>query len=182
MSRPPTIRRRNNNAPKSGIGRAILFLALGFTGGIGVAAYFAVYINELPLPLSAPPTRDSNSPGEESTERTRRETLQFHETLRQRQAPSAPKQATNEPEAHNFVYYVQLGAFADESTAEELRGEIALQGSEASIAPGKTGSGGNIFRVWLGPYITEEEAEESRAQLALQGYNQVQLLKLAKDN
>lgn len=182
MARPPS--RRRVASKGGGFWRGLFLLILGFTGGAGAAAFFAAYINELPLPLSPPPTRDANRPAEESKERTQRETLEFHETLRQRRAapvsaendslPSAPESASR-----RFVYYLQFGAFARRDAAEELRGKLALSGARAEIRAGG-GEGGEVFRVWAGPFSSSEAAEESRAELALQGYDKIQLLKLAE--
>lgn len=185
---PPRSARRGAKPKKSGFWRGVFLLALGFTGGAGASAYFAAYINKLPLPLGETPTRAANNAsGEELQDRARRETLEFHETLRQRRAAPAanesvatPPDAAEEPTAaRRELYYLQAGAFAERETAEQLRGEIALLGEQASI---RADGGGNLFRVWLGPYPSKNAAEESRANLALQGYNQVQLLKTLGDN
>lgn len=177
-------RRRKESQKKGGLGRGLLLLALGFTGGLGAAATFAVHVNKLPLPFSAPPTRDSDGADGDSVERTKRETLEFHETLRKRRAPAAapedgaPSSADNLP--RQFVYYLQLGAFARRDAAEELRGQIALTGAAAEIRPGKNAGGGDVFRVWTGPFETRNAAERVRAEFALQGRDGIQLLKLAK--
>ena len=178
---------RKTAKKRGGFWRGVFLLIFGFTAGVGAAAFFAAHINKLPLPLITPPTRDADRPAEDSLQRTRRETLEFHETLRQRRA--APVAAENESESpataeeesapHRFVYYLQLGAFAERETAETMRGELALSGERAEIRAGG-GEGNEVFRVWAGPFASQEAAEESRANLALQGYNRAQLLKLAE--
>ncbi|MBE8158531.1 MAG: hypothetical protein HAW59_03970 [Betaproteobacteria bacterium] len=177
---PPAARRRNA-AKKGGFWRGLLLLALGFTGGVGASAYFAAHINKLPLPLGDVPTRAGNLPAAESQQRTHRETLEFHETLRQRRATPAPSPSADQPPEtpRRDVYYLQVGAFGRRDAAEQLRGEIALLGGRTSIRADNNG-GGKIFRVWMGPYPSKNGAEESRANLALQGYNQVQLLKFSE--
>lgn len=177
-----SIRRRPTAKPKGFFWRGVLLLVLGFTGGMGAAAYFAAYINKLPLPLHVPPTRNGDKPGEDSLQRTRRESLEFHELLRQRRAIPADQEEAAAPAAppRRFVYYLQLGAFGRRDAAEQLRGEVALSGEQASIKTGKSATGAAVFRVWMGPYAAQPEAEETRAKLALQGYSQVQLLKLAE--
>ncbi|MGI9298532.1 MAG: SPOR domain-containing protein [Gammaproteobacteria bacterium] len=184
MARPPP--RRRVASKGGGFWGGLFLLILGFTGGAGAAAVFAAYINELPLPLSPPPTRDANRPAEDSLQRTRRETLEFHETLRQRHAAPVSAEDDSAPsapaaESRRFVYYLQFGAFARRDAAEGLRGELALSGAQAEIRAGG-GEGGEVFRVWAGPYPSSAAAEESRAELALQGYDKIQLLKLAERN
>lgn len=193
MARPAPARRNSRARGKSGGGgrfvRGLFLICFGFTAGVGSAAFFAAYVNDLPIPLATPPTRDANQPVEDSKRRGRRETLEFHETLQeQRAAPvAAPEEQifTPQPESEpdnagrRFVYYLQLGSFQRQDAAEELRGQLALSGSAAQIRTGESG-GGKVFRVWMGPYQAEEDAENVRGNLALQGYNQIQLLKLAE--
>ena len=183
---PPRTAAARRNAKKGGFWRGIFLLVLGFTGGVGAAAYFAAHVNKLPIPLGETPTRGANLSGEESQDRTRRETLEFHETLRQRRAAPVAEEPDSgvaeeppQPAARRAVYYLQAGAFGRRNTAEQLRGEIALSGGQASIRADKSGES-EIFRVWLGPYPTKSAAEESRANLALLGYNNVQLLKFSE--
>ena len=196
-----TTRRANTSPAPSAfvkIIRACFLLAVGFTGGMGTAAYFTAYVNDLPIPLSAPPTRDANLPAADSVSRTRRETLEFHETLRQRHVvpesatddaaddaadngESAPQTAAETPPPQESLqissYYLQLGTFAQRAAAEELRGSIALSGGQASIHVT-----GESFRVLAGPYVSAAAAEEFRATFALQGYNNVQLIQIERKN
>ncbi len=183
MARPPVRRRRNSPPKTGGFWRGVFLLVLGFTGGAGAAAYFAAHVNNLPLPLVSPPTRDAESSVEDSLNRTRRETLEFHETLRERRAVPAASEndspaAPADVAPRRFVYYLQIGAFAKQETADELRGELALSGAQTSIRAGE----GGVFRVWAGPYDSEEAAEKAHANLALLGYDKIQLLKLAERN
>ena len=175
-----SIRRRPAAKPKGFFWRGVFLLTLGFTGGMGAAAYFAAYINKLPIPLHAPPTRDGSKPGADNLQRTRRESLEFHELLQQRRAAPASQKEEADAAPRHFVYYLQLGAFGRRNAAEQLRGEVALSGEQASIRTGQNAAGADVFRVWMGPYSAQNKAEEARAKLALQGYNQVQLLKLAE--
>ena len=145
-----------------------------------------------------PPTRDANLPAADSVSRTRRETLEFHETLRQRHVvpesaaddaadnaadngESAPQTAAETPPPQESLqissYYLQLGTFAQRAAAEELRGSIALSGGQASIHVT-----GESFRVLAGPYVSAAAAEEFRATFALQGYNNVQLIQIERKN
>ena len=161
--------------------RGVVLLMVGITFGVGGAAYFSAYVNKLPIPLITPPTQDANQSAQDSKNRAKRETLDFHDTLRKQQ--SLPQievtPADDAPAARRFEYYLQLASFSARESAEQLRGEVALLGWQAAIRPGRTAASGDIFRVWMGPYPTEDNAEEIRALLALQGYNNVQLLKLA---
>lgn len=195
----PVVRRRGGSRsggrrPSRSL-RAVGWLATGFAAGMAAAAVFALYINQVPIPFREPPTRSAEPADGEGAARTRRETLEFHETLLQRRAvPSADDSATDEeinevPQPAAAVpasapaaavqerYYLQVGAFGDSEAAEALRGEIALLGSQSILRAGRA-NGAQIFRVWMGPYPSAEAAEETRAMLVLNGHSQVQLLKI----
>ena len=177
---------------------SLFMLAIGFTGGMGAAGGLAAYFSELPLPLITPPTRDGGRDIAKQRERERRETLEFHNLLRQdrRDDPSVPglESAPNaadstsppsgeiEPAAalakpeRAFVYHLQVGAFGSRDAAETLRGEMALNGREAAVRPDNPESP-RSWRVQLGPFADERAAEEQRALLALEGHNNILLLK-----
>ena len=183
---------------KSGGGflRGLSLIAFGFTLGVGSAAYFTVYVNNIPMPLITPPTRDAEQAPADSLLRARRETLEFYETLQRKWLPEESEGSTESPpeapaavevppaarvvpeeeEPVQTVYYLQLGAYSDQASAESVRGEAALFGAQTSIRALKS-DGKEIFRVWTGPYGNVGEAEEARANLALQGYNRVQIIK-----
>ena len=184
MATRTTSNPRQRPSPSSGnrFWRGLLILAIGFTGGLGVAAFIAVKVNELPIPLKDSPTRDSNFSRDNDDQRTQREALEFHETLRQRRNVKPSATIPDTPQASfNFVYYLQLGAFSNRGAAEALRAEVALLGMPTIIKTGQSNNGEDIFQVWTGPYSSPDKADESRAQLALNGYNNVQLLKLAEN-
>ena len=171
----------------------LFLLFAGFTGGMAVAGGLAVYFSELPLPLITPPTRDGGRDIAKFRERERRETLEFHDLLRQdrRNDPDIPgleaaddspsaapreSDAPAQPAAKVFVYHLQIGAFKNRDSAENLRGQMALNGREAAVSPDNPAAPA-LWRVRLGPFADERTAEEQRALLALEGYNNVSLLK-----
>ena len=168
---------------------------------MGVAGGLAVYFSDLPLPLITPPTRDGGRDIAKFRERERRETLEFHDLLRQdrRDGPDIPglepspeaadapalKKSESivaaveepaQPAKKVFVYHLQVGAFKSRDSAESLRGEMALNGREAAVSPDNPEAPA-LWRVRLGPFADERTAEEQRALLALDGYNNVSLLK-----
>ncbi|MGI9338009.1 MAG: SPOR domain-containing protein, partial [Gammaproteobacteria bacterium] len=136
--------------------------------------------NQLHLPFADLPTRDSSLTPEQSRERSRQEALDFHDTLRQRQAlPLAEEEEEKAAPARRFVWHLPIGAFQSKSQAEQRRAELALKGYVAVIRPHKTANGEDIHRVWIGPFDNENTAEEMRAKLALEGYDDIPLLKSA---
>ena len=184
---------------RGGFFAALFLLAAGFTGGMAAAGGLAVYFSELPLPLITPPTRDGGRDIARFREQERRETLEFHNLLRQdrdanpniRGLESVPDEDGDEggeataaltPAAERrFVYHLQVGVFDNPDAAEELRGTMALNGREAAVLPDNPAAP-KSWRVRLGPYADERAAEEQRAILTLDGYNNVSLLKTVSKN
>ena len=215
------MRPKREKKKRGGFFLALFLLAAGFTGGMGAAGALAVYFSELPLPLITPPTRDGGQDIAKLRERERRQTMEFHDLLRQ-EPPAAnpanadapndfglqpvgpdsenqPSPAASEsdsgPDSENarpdsvpetaaiakpaervFVYHLQVAVFRDRDSAETLRGEMALNGREASVRADNPDDP-KSWRVRLGPFADERQAEEQRALLALEGYNNVSLLK-----
>ena len=210
------MRPKREKKKRGGFFLALFLLAAGFTGGMGAAGALAVYFSELPLPLITPPTRDGGQDIAKLRERERRQTMEFHDLLRQ-EPPAANAAAPNDfglqpvgPDSENqpspaesgsgpdsesaqpdsvpetaaiakpaervFVYHLQVAVFRDRDSAETLRGEMALNGREASVRADNPDDP-KSWRVRLGPFADERQAEEQRALLALEGYNNVSLLK-----
>lgn len=173
---------------KSGGGfwRGVLLFALGFTAGMGAAAGIAVYINELHLPFIEPPTRKIKQASTQQQEQAREE-VQFHDILKNKQPVPVEAQPAQPPaddtgapalSRGEFVFYLQIGAFAEESAAETLRGEFVLRGQNGIVKSAQLADGKTVFRVWLGPFNSELAADETRAQLTLDGYPNATLLKV----
>lgn len=186
MPPPPADKKMARKKAKSG-GRgclgALVWMMTGVFAGLGAAAAVAVYVNQLHLPFADSPTRDSALTPEQSRERSRQEALDFHDTLKQRQALPAvadDEEEAQTPSARKFVWHLQTGAFRARAQAEEMRARLALSGYAAAIRPGKTDNG-DIYRVWIGPFDNENDAEENRAKLALEGITDIPLLKSARE-
>lgn len=85
-----------------------------------------------------------------------------------RTAPSAPKPprtpAVAAPPPSGASIAVQVGAFAERGSAEQLRGELLKDGIPAYVAAGAA-SGSPRWRVRVGPYRSREDADRMAAQL-----------------
>jgi cell division protein FtsN len=64
----------------------------------------------------------------------------------------------------DVIYWVQLGAYGDKSTAESEKASFALQGVQTKLIEGKSDSQ-TIWRLRLGPFKTESEVQTSKAAL-----------------
>ena len=195
---------------RGGFFLALFLLATGFTGGMAAAGALAVYFSELPLPLITPPTRDGGRDVARQRERERRETLEFHNLLRQDSPPPVveglepvPPDAPDASDGSDGVDApADSGAPDSAAVAEPPASETfvyhlqvaafrdrdraeTMRGQLAlvgreAVVKSSGDSGAEVWRVQLGPFADEREAEEQRALLALEGYNNVSLLKTVR--
>lgn len=75
-------------------------------------------------------------------------------------SPSQPKPHTGE------TYWLQAGAFASETDADNLKAKIALVGLEATVRPVQVADKGTLYRVRLGPYQSLEDANRIKTALS----------------
>jgi cell division protein FtsN len=77
--------------------------------------------------------------------------------------------AKNEtPAEDKWVYFLQAGAFKEQSDAENTRAKLALLGVEASLSE-RTTDNGVLYRVRVGPYNQVEAMNKVRAKLIENG-------------
>ncbi|MES2073685.1 MAG: SPOR domain-containing protein [Pseudomonadota bacterium] len=77
-------------------------------------------------------------------------------------APAAPKA---EGADDKYVYFLQAGAFREQSDAESARAKLALLGFEARISE-RSSENGNLYRVRIGPFSQVETMNRMRAKLS----------------
>ncbi len=80
-------------------------------------------------------------------------------------APPAPVAAGKES------FFLQAGAFQNESDAESLKAKIAFAGLEANVKSVNLPDKGTLYRVRLGPYKSSDEANRIKATLSQNGIN-----------
>jgi cell division protein FtsN len=85
-------------------------------------------------------------------------------------APVIDKSLTDKGDASDekFTYYLQAGAFLDQSDAENAKAKLALMGLSATIAERKTDNG-ILYRVRVGPYGKMETVNRVRSRLTDNG-------------
>ena len=77
--------------------------------------------------------------------------------------------AKNDTSAEDkWVYFLQAGAFKEQSDAENTRAKLALLGFEASLSE-RTTDNGVLYRVRVGPYNQVEAMNKVRAKLIENG-------------
>lgn len=167
-----------------GFFKGLFIYMLGISTGIMGAAILAAYINKLHLPfIDVSPTRDlstiSNKDGDDNTQS---EDFVFRDLLTSNNevATIVPAEDAQLPKAeHQFEFYLQIGAFRNKETAENLRGKVILSGHAAIIKVGNLSDGSILHRLWVGPYTKKDDAEQVQAQLALNGFQDISLLQIS---
>jgi cell division protein FtsN len=84
--------------------------------------------------------------------------------------PPAPPARSTTVAGDPFVYFVQVGAYANPDEAEQQRARLALAGWSARITE-REQHGRPVYRVRLGPIERREEAESQQAKLGEAGYD-----------
>lgn len=84
--------------------------------------------------------------------------------------PPRPGSSPRSPKAFSGeTYWLQAGAFASESDADNLKAKIALSGLEASVRPVNVENRGTLYRVRLGPYQSIDDANRIKTALSQNG-------------
>lgn len=85
--------------------------------------------------------------------------------------PSAPGEQAEPPvtkPGDPWTYFLQAGAFRDQTQADAQRAKLALTGFDAKITE-REQAGSPIYRVRMGPYNTLDEVNKAKAKLEAQG-------------
>jgi cell division protein FtsN len=83
-------------------------------------------------------------------------------------AATAGAGGSTKPAADPFVYFVQVGAFANQNEAEQQRARVGMMGLKANISE-REQAGRTMYRVRLGPFSKKEEADAMQDRLAGDG-------------
>jgi len=88
------------------------------------------------------------------------------------------KDTTQNKDDRAIQYYLQVGAFSEESQADNLKAKLALMSYESVIMSARIGDD-TFHRVSVGPYADMEEAKQVREKLIKEGFK-ANLIKLTK--
>ena len=93
--------------------------------------------------------------------------------------PSATNAAAKPDSADDkWTYFLQAGAFRDQTDAENSKAKLALAGFESSIS-NLTGDSGALYRVRIGPFNQMEAMNKVRGKLSDNGID-VAVVRIAK--
>lgn len=82
--------------------------------------------------------------------------------------PAEAKPAKLDATEEKWTYFLQAGAFREQTDAENTRAKLALLGYEANIVE-KSSDNGVLYRVRLGPYAQVEAMNKVRTKLSEAG-------------
>lgn len=149
---------------KNASGGTLLGMFIGLVLGVLLTCAVILYLNSAPLPFNVPgqnvskpatPTKPAPKPEAQKTEEDNR--FSFYDILPNKDVPSG-NAAVPPP-----TIYLQTGAFARSSDADNQKAQIALMGLEAQIQQiiikNKT-----LYRVRLGPF-NEKDAKAMQGEL-----------------
>ena len=70
----------------------------------------------------------------------------------------------------NWIYFLQVGAFREQTEAESAKARLALMGFEAKISERQADTG-SLYRVRIGPFNQLETMNRIRGKLSDNGVN-----------
>lgn len=163
-------------------GNTLLGLVIGLVIGLGIAVAVALLINKSAAPFKnkggaadkteaqATQLQDPNKPLYGSKDAVREAAKEF---VKPADAPKAgdAKAVPAEParvEEAKSVYFLQAGAYKEQTDAESARARLALIGVESRISEG-TVDNAPLYRVRIGPFGEVEAMNRTRAKLAENG-------------
>lgn len=162
-------------------GSTLLGIFVGLVLGVVIAAGVVWYLNRSHSPFQN--KSGALTPADQGKDRTtgaaeslpgkpgEKQRFDFYNILPGGQdaapAPKAPPPVVDAPV--NESYFLQAGAFQKKADAENLKGELALLGIEASVTEASIPEKGKMYRVRSGPYAKAEEMNRVRTQLSQGG-------------
>ncbi len=176
---------KNSSSPRksggSSNGRPMLTgIVIGLILGLGISVGVAVYLKGAPSPFIDVSKRHENpsqaaSAAQASAPQADKPKFDFYtilpgseETLDEKASANKDTSATAAASGKN-TYFLQAGAYQDESQADNLKAKLALLGVEAIIQTAQVGDKGTWHRVRIGPYKSLDDLSQVRANLQQQG-------------
>jgi|HubBroStandDraft_6_1064221.scaffolds.fasta_scaffold243542_2 cell division protein FtsN len=194
-------RRANPGSRNAGRGGTVLGIFIGLVMGLSIAAAVAFFLGrsglttplpapgaskdagkgakgDLAAPSSAPdkPRFDfykilpgADEPKESKAAPDRHAIDKLPERPQDKAPPPSQSGDTAAPSGDRF--WLQAGAFASPSDAENMKARLALSGWEAVVQPVSLPDKTQRYRVRLGPYDNTEELNRVKAELSNRGFD-----------
>ncbi len=95
----------------------------------------------------------------------------FYTILPETESKVTEQEINNKPIIKQESYFLQVGAFAKEDDANNLKTKLALQGFEALVQTAEIPNKGTMHRVRIGPLSDLETINKMRGDLQNNGFN-----------
>lgn len=95
----------------------------------------------------------------------------FYTILPETESKVTEQEINNKPIIKQESYFLQVGAFAKEDDANNLKTKLALQGFEALVQTAEIPNKGTMHRVRIGPLSDLETINKMRSDLQNNGFN-----------
>jgi cell division protein FtsN len=162
-------------------GGTLLGIFVGLVLGLAIAASIAYFLGKSGLTggtlagASAPKELARNGKTETvpaaAPEKPRFDFYKILPGAEETKAPKAPPPPSPTQTKAVDRLWLQAGAFAGESEAENLRARLALSGWEASVQTATLPDKSVRYRVRLGPYDNTDELNRIKTDLAKNGFD-----------
>jgi len=173
-------------------GGTLLGFILGLIVGLAVALVVAVYVTKVPIPFMN--KAQSRNAEQDAAEEKKNKDWDPNAPLygKNPAKPAAPAEPTDaapaatpaagasaedkksddplgdlaraKASADPFVYFVQAGAYRNESEAQAQKGKLALKGLASAVSE-REQDGRTVYRVRLGPFDSKDDAEDTKKKL-----------------
>jgi cell division protein FtsN len=173
-------------------GGTLLGFILGLVVGLAVALVVAVYVTKVPIPFMN--KAQSRNAEQDAAEEKKNKDWDPNAPLygKNPAKPAAPAEPTDaapaatpasgasaedkksddplgdlaraKASADPFVYFVQAGAYRNESEAQAQKGKLALKGLASAVSE-REQDGRTVYRVRLGPFDSKDDAEDTKKKL-----------------
>ena len=172
--------KKSSNGGKPG-NPMVTGLVIGVLIGLAIALIVALYINSAPSPFrqqsSAPAAGKAaaNPDGQKPSAKTdakaasQKNRFTYYDILPGTEQPVTEQEIKQAPQGSKDQYYLQAGAFPNETDANNLKAKLALMGVEATIQTVSVPDKGVWHRVRVGPFSDVEEMNKARTTLAQNG-------------
>jgi cell division protein FtsN len=169
--------RSTRRTPSAMRGGTLLGIFVGLVLGLAVAAAVAYFLGKSGL-TGAPAVpgvqreivRNGKPETVPATSTPEKPRFDFYKILPGAEEPKPPKAPETQTKAVDRLW-LQAGAFASESDAENLKARLALSGWEASVQMATLPDKSVRYRVRLGPYDNTDELNRIKADLGKNGFD-----------
>ena len=122
-----------------------------------------------PPPNAADPQAAKNAAAKEVAPTPAAEKLKKQDAAKEALAKAGAANAQAKADADDkWTYYLQAGAFRDQSDADSARAKLALLGFEARVSD-RPGENGTLYRVRIGPFGQLDTMNRMRGKLSDNG-------------